>query len=127
MTTNSRTQDLLDILTEAVLGKQDNLDDIIQQHNIPHDQIEGLVDLVQKLHAVFVNQQPSGNFIKQLKRDLLGQNDQVLAPLRNLRGRAQIAAGAAGLAAFAGVTLMIARRYLGESSSEGTEIPVLQQ
>jgi hypothetical protein len=127
MTTKPQIYDLLDILTEAVLGQQDNLDEIIQQHDIPHDQIEGLADLIQKLHTVLGSQQPSGKFIKQLKRDLLRQNDQILAPLRNLRGRTQVAAGAAGIAAFAGLTLMIARRYLGASSSDGAEIPVLQQ
>lgn len=127
MTTNQQTQDLLDTLTNVVLGKQDNLDDIIREHDIPQNQVEDWVDLVQRLHSLYLNRQPSAKFVKQLKRDLLRDNEYLFAPFRNLQGRTQVAARAAGIAAFAGVTLMIARRYLTESSSEGTEIPVLQQ
>ena len=118
-TNDARIPDLLDVLTEAILGGQDDLDQIIEKYDIPLAKIEGLVDLIHGLRHMLVRHEPSKKFARELKRDLLGSE-------RRLPGRAQIAAGVAAAAAGAGVVLFARHRW-GDDSTQNAWVPALQR
>ncbi|GAB4519405.1 MAG: hypothetical protein OHK0046_28230 [Anaerolineae bacterium] len=125
MTDQNHMDDLLTALTEALLDEQYDLDHLIEEYNIPRTRVDGFVDLISNLRDVLAIQQPSDDFIKHLKQELVGSGDGLWERVRALPGRVQIAAG---VALIAGFVLISRRRTPGdEPAAQPAEIPVLQQ
>ncbi len=131
MTTPSNetnTTNLLDALTHAIFKDQNDLvDALFDQYKVPKGSLDNLFELIYQLRGVFTPADPSEEYLRSLKQELMGVDDTLLARMRYLPARVQVAAG---LAVIAGFLLLTRRRItsnpLGEASSE-YEIPVLQQ
>ena len=124
---NQETQfeDLLDAITEAMLHDQDDVSAVMARYSVPATRLDGLVDLIARLNTALTPQQPQDRFVRQLRRDLMGQQTGLLARVRYLPGRVQIAAG---LAVIAGVMLVSRRRGFDiQHTIQDAEIPLLQQ
>jgi len=125
---NQETQfeNLLDAITDAVLHNPDDVRAVIARHPVPATRLDGLAELIARLNATLTPQQPQDRFVRQLKRDLVGQQSGLLARLRYLPGRVQIAAG---LAVIAGGLMLFSRRRGFEipDTIQDAEIPLLQQ
>lgn len=121
---DNQMSNVLDALTEALLTEQHDIDKLLNQYGIPRGSLNGLIDLIYNLHNTFVRQQPSDDFVRSLKRDLVGDPDGIVERVRALPGRVHIAAGLAAIAA--GCLLILRRRIMG-NLDDGIEIPVLQQ
>lgn len=114
--------DLFDVLTEALLNEQYDIDHIVEEYDIPRSKVAGLVGLIDSLREALAVQKPSEEFVQSLKLELLGNNDGLLNRLRALPGRVQIAAGLALVAGF----VLISRRRLTNDEEATTEVPALQ-
>jgi hypothetical protein len=127
-TENQETQfeNLLDAITDALLHDQDDVNKIVARYPVPATRLDGLVDLITRLNIALTPQQPRDRFVHQLKRDLVGQQSGLLARLRYLPGRVQIAAG---LAVIAGGLMLVSRRrgFDIQDAIQDAEIPLLQQ
>lgn len=121
----SETQmpDLLDAITDALLTEQQDIEKLLKQYGVPRGSLDGMIHLIRDLREMFVWQQPSDAFVKNLKRELLGEPEGLVQRVRALPGRVQIAAG---MALVAGCALILSRRFMDETS-ESADIPVLQQ
>ncbi len=115
--------ELLDAITQAMLAEQDDVDYILERYAVQGGQVKGLITLVHGLRNLLYAQDPSEKFVKDLKKDLLGQSKGVGARLRAMPARVQLAAGvAAVLAGF----MLITRRRLFNLSHDNKEVPALQ-
>lgn len=125
MTSDLELQALLSAVTDALLAdEQADLDGIIRQYDVPRTQVDSLVWLIRRLHVTLVGAQPSKRFVRRLKHDLVGtERSNVVARIRYLPPRVQIAAG---VALVAGFMLLTYRRLIDESRREKQEVPVLQ-
>lgn len=112
--TNSLTNDtilenLLSAVTDALLADTANLDAIIGQYDVSRSEVNSFVNLIRRLHVTLVGVQPSKRFIRRLKSDLMGESEaNVIARVRHLPPRVQIAAGVALVAGF----MLLSRRRL---------------
>ncbi|MBL8154936.1 MAG: hypothetical protein JNM70_12195 [Anaerolineae bacterium] len=125
MTSDLELQALLSAVTDALLADdQADLDGIIRQYDVPRTQVDGLVWLIRRLHVTLVGAQPSKRFVRRLKHDLVGtERSSVVARIRYLPPRVQIAAG---VALVAGFMLLTYRRLMDDSRREKQEVPALQ-
>jgi hypothetical protein len=125
MTSDLELQSLLSAVTDALLAdEQADLDGIIRQYAVPRTEVDSLVWLIRRLHMTLVGAQPSKRFVRRLKHDLVGSHRQgVVARIRYLPPRVQIAAG---VALVAGFMLLTYRRLVDESRREKQEVPALQ-
>ena len=116
----SQLENLLSAVTDALLVSDDNLDAVIAQYDVSPDTVTRLVNLIRRLHVTFVGVQPSQRYVQRLKKDLIGVPGKgVLARVRYLPPRVQIAAGIAVLAGF----MLISRRRM---IDDAREAPALQ-
>ncbi len=113
---------LLDVITEALLAEQYDIDHIVREYDVPESRVNGLVDLIHDLRDLLFTQPVSDDFVKRLKEDLIGKKDGVFDRLRYLPGRVQIAAGLTLVAGF----MLISRRRFVDSSADGGDLGVLQ-
>lgn len=124
MTTDHHMQNLLAAVTEALMAEDgDDLDTIISQYAVPRTEVEGFIGIIQRLHLTLVGAAPSRRFVGRLKRDLIGNHRQgVVARIRYLPPRVQIAAGAALVAGF---MLLTWRRMMDDTRREKQEMVTL--
>lgn len=125
MTSDLELQSLLSAVTDALLAdEQADLDGIIRQYDVRRTEVDSLVWLIRRLHVTLVGAQPSRRFVRRLKHDLVGtERSSVVARIRYLPPRVQIAAG---VALVAGFMLLTYRRVVDESRREKQEVPALQ-
>jgi hypothetical protein len=82
------------------------------------------VSIIRRLHVTLVGAQPSQRFVKRLHNDLVGSNRNLVARIRYLPPRVQIAAG---IALVAGFIILNRRRLVDDSRRDQQEVPALQQ
>lgn len=114
-------QNLLAAVTDALLAdNQTDIDMAMGRYPGPRAEVEGLVGLIRHLHTVLVGQAPSKRFVRRLKHDLVGANSRnLMARVRYLPPRVQIAAGIAVIITFMFITR---RRLLDESRREEADL-----
>ncbi|MBZ0280852.1 MAG: hypothetical protein K8L97_08925 [Anaerolineae bacterium] len=125
MANDLQLENLLSAVTDALLAEEgQNLDLIVGRYAVPRSEVEGLVGIIRRLHVTMVGAQPSRRFVRRLKHELVGMpNTNVVARIRYLPPRVQLAAG---IALVAGFMLITRRRMMDESRREKHEVPVLQ-
>lgn len=101
-------------MTEDVLNGQDaDIHGLAIYHDIPVQEAQAYSGLVSRLDSTLVDVQPSAQFKKQLRSELVGEETStVLQRLRKLPPRLQLAAG---IALFAAMALLGRRRFAGEA------------
>lgn len=118
MTQQNELQNLLSAVTDAILAEEANLDSILNQYQVSHEQVTGFVSLIYNLHQALVGVQPSKRFVRRLKQDLIATgNVNMLGRVRRLPPRVQIAAGVALVAGF----MLISRRRMMADAPEGSQ------
>jgi len=124
MANNLELENLLSAVTEAMLADdQRDLDSIVSRYAVPRQDVEGLIGMIRRLHITLVGVQPSRRFVGRLRHELVGSRYNMVARVRYLPPRVQIAAG---IALVAGFMLLSRRRMIEETQHENQEIPVLQ-
>jgi hypothetical protein len=101
------------------------LDTIVSRYAVPRGELEGLVNVIRKLHVVLIGVRPSRRFAQKLRQELMGQRQQsVINRLRYLPPRVQIAGGIVLVAGF----MLLQRRRAAASLAEpdGQEMPALR-
>ncbi len=124
MTTEQHIENLLAAVTDALLADDGvDLDTIVSRYAVPRAQVEGFLGIIQRLHHTLVGAAPSRRFVGRLKHDLIGNHRQgVVARIRYLPPRVQIAAGAALVAGF---MLLTWRRMMDDTRREKQEMVTL--
>ncbi|RMG75817.1 MAG: hypothetical protein D6711_05550 [Chloroflexi bacterium] len=111
-------QNLFNDITDAILtGDETTVNQLAP--NVPHE----IPLLIHELHTAFQLKQPSDQFVRSLKRDLIGQNYPRTSRVHRLPGRVQLATGIAALVA----GLMWVARRRDVRSTNDVDVPVLQQ
>src|SRR5215475_11956525 len=124
MANNLELENLLSAVTEAMLAEDKrDLDTILSRYAVPRQEVEGLIGIIQRLHVALVGAKPSRRFVGRLRHELVGSRYNVVARVRYLPPRVQIAAGVAFVAGF---ILLNRRRMMEETRRETSEVPVLQ-
>jgi hypothetical protein len=125
MATELQLQDLLSAVTDAMLAEEHaDIETVIGRYAVPRAEVEGLIGIIRRLHITLVGAQPSQRFVQRLQHDLIGSHRAgVVARIRHLPPRVQIAAG---VALVAGFMLLTRRRMMEEARREKQEVPVLQ-
>ncbi len=113
-------QNLLDSMTNALLGGQDDHAAHLSRKDA---NLTGFMSLILMLQTALKPQQPSDRFMRQLKRDLVGEPSGVLSKLNMLPARVRIATGLA--AGIAGI-MWISRRNVRSNEDDGADLSVLQ-
>ena len=120
MPSDTKMQELLTALTEAVIAEDNNLDAIVDYYeDIPRKEANGLLHLIRRLHKAYVVVQPSQAFSRRLKQDLIG------VPRKNLIWRwrslpptgSRRASASAGAAVRASTTRRASRSSMPRSST----------
>lgn len=114
-------QNLLAAVTEAIIHDEQDLDDIVTRYAVPRADVEGLINVIQKLHIVLVGVRPSRRFAQRLRQELMGQQMNVISRLRYLPPRVQIAAG---IVLIGGFMLISRRRFAGDDVQEAPVVHV---
>lgn len=117
----SKLQNLLSAVTDALLAEKGDIDQIIAQYGVERGSVDGLVNIIRRLHLTLVGQQPSDRFVQRLRQDLLGDNSGVFSRLRFLPARVQIAAGFTLVAGF----MLFTRRRIIDDAKKSAEMPAL--
>jgi len=125
MANDLELQNLLSAVTDAMLAdKNGDIDKIIGRYAVPRTEVDSLIGVIHRLHFTLVGAQPSRRFVHRLKTDLMGAPDRnVVARIRYLPPRVQIAAG---IALVAGFMLLSRRLMIDDVRQEQQESPVLQ-
>jgi hypothetical protein len=121
----SELETLLAAVTEAIIHDEQDLDRIVSRYAVPRGELEGLVNVIRRLHVVLVGVRPSRRFAQRLRLELMGQRQQgVINRLRYLPPRVQIAGGIVLVAGF----MLLQRRRAAASLAEpdGQEMPALR-
>lgn len=117
-------QNLLDAVTEAILNDEQDLDIIVSRYAVPRAEVEGLINVIKRLHIVLVGVRPSRRFAQRLRQELMGQHQRnVINRLRYLPPRVQIAGG---IVLVAGFMLLSRRRYASLGDDEPQEAPAVR-
>jgi len=126
MATELQLQDLLSAVTDALLADESaDLDTLVAQYAVPRAEVENFLGVIRRLHIMLVGAQPSRRFVRRLKHDLVGEsNSNVVARIRYLPARVQIAAG---VALVAGFMLLTRRRMLDEVKHDKKKVPAILQ
>jgi hypothetical protein len=121
MNSETQLQDLLSAVTDALLAEDRNIDPIISRYQVSPTQVNVLVAIIRRLHMTMVGAQPSQQFVRRLKQDLMGEPvPNVIMRIRRLPPRVQIAAGIALLAGF----MLIQRRRMQEYARQERQVQV---
>jgi hypothetical protein len=125
MANDLELQSLLSAVTDAMLADPNgDIDSIIGRYAVPRAEVDSLIGIIHRLHLTLVGAQPSRRFVRRLKTDLIGTSERnVVARIRYLPPRVQIAAG---IALVAGFMLLSRRRMIEDIQAEPQEAPVLQ-
>jgi hypothetical protein len=119
--TETKMENLLGELTDALLSGETDFDYIIEKHNIPDDNVNEALAIVHLLQAELTLQKPSTEFVRELKNDLVGQGG-MFTRLSYVPVRVQITAG---LAVFSGFAYIMGKRVTGEDQEEEQDISML--
>ena len=124
---DAHLQDLLSAVTDALLAGESTLDQIVRDYDVPRERVEGVMNLIRRLHTALTGVQPSRRFVRRLKIELVGEtNLGIVNRVRYLPPRVQIAAG---VALVAGFMILNRRRMLaeahGDSQSTASEAPAV--
>jgi chloramphenicol 3-O-phosphotransferase len=120
----SELETLLAAVTEAIIHDEQDLDQIVSRYAVPRGELEGLVNVIRRLHVVLVGVRPSRRFAQRLRLELMGQRQQgVIQRLRYLPPRVQIAGG---IVLVAGFMLLQRRRAASLAEPDGQEMPALR-
>ena len=125
-TSENRFEDLLSELTDAMLhdASARQVNTLVDSYDVAAVDINPFKDMIYQLQGVLTPQQPSDQFAKRLKRDLMGQQRYTFMDrLRYLPARVHVAAGFAVVAGF----MLITRRRIGIDIDDAVELPALQQ
>ena len=119
---DTKMENLLGELTDALLSGETDFDYIIEKHNISNDKVNEALGIVRLLQKELTIQQPSTAFVRELKQDLVRQ-DGMFTRLRYVPVRVQITAG---LAVFSGFAYIMGKRVTGEDDEEESDTSFLQ-
>jgi len=124
MATEFQLDNLFSAVTDALLADSNaDLDTIIAQYAVPRADVYSLLGIIRRLHLTLVGAQPSRRFVRRLKSDLMSSpQPNVMARIRYLPARVQIAAG---IALVAGFMLITRRRMLDEVKHDKKEAPAV--
>ncbi len=123
-TDHTDMQHLLTAVTDALLADQTDLSRIISGYDVPQDQVTAFIHLIERLHHSLAGVQPSKRFVRRLKQDLIvNKENNVLARVRHLPPRVQIAAG---IALVAGFMLFSRHRLISDARQETQEAVTAQ-
>ncbi len=115
-------QDLLDAVTEAIINEEEGLDQIVTRYDVPRSDVEGLVNLVHRLHVALVGVRPSRRFAQRLRLELMGEQRRgVISRVRYLPPRVQIAGAIVLVGGF-----MLLRHRHHSVQADAQEVPALQ-
>lgn len=115
MTSDVKMQNFLADVTDAMLTGED-LDTVRRRHGMLRHDHDELVTLIRQLDEAMVPHQPSAEFSRRLKADLLDDpKPGVILRLRGLPARVQMAAAAT---VFGGFVLFLRRRFFGTVTSK---------
>lgn len=107
-------QNLLDAIA-AALRQDDDIEELIKQSAVPHDEAESLADLIQSLQASLVPVEPTARFTEELEAQLMNTRRGVVTRMRQMPARVHIAAV---LAVAAGFGLIVWRRIMGSAMTQ---------
>lgn len=110
MTSDVKMQNLMSDVTDAILAGE-SADGVRAQYGIPRHESDELTELVISLNKAMIQVEPSVQFTRRLKADLMEQNVSVFWRLRRMPTRVRFAAVAAVLGGFA---LLLQRLFIGE-------------
>ncbi len=121
----STLQNLLSAVTDALLRGEEDIDEIVAQHQVARPDVENWLKLIRTLHGVLVGVQPSPAFARRLESQLMGPSraSGLIRRVRRLPARVQIAAL---IALLAGFMLITRRRLLEETRRDIGEAPALR-
>jgi hypothetical protein len=118
---NRALEDLLSAVTDALLAEEssEGIEAIIAHHHVPRADVQTYMQVINHLHRAMVGVQPSRRFVRRLKVDLTGSAERnVIARVRHLPPRVQIAAG---IALVAGFMFFSRRRMIHDARQESQE------
>jgi hypothetical protein len=119
MASQSPLEDLLSAVTDALLLEDQPIEPIIARYDVDRTQVKTFVTLIERLHRTLTGVQPSPRFVKKLKADLMGSQQRgVLARMRYLPPRVQVAAG---FVAMIGFILLAHRRITDLTQTDKAE------
>ena len=99
-------QNLVNEVTDALLAGE-NLDTVRRKHDVARGDADDLINLIERINQSMQKVEPSAQFAKSLKADLMGeQRTGVVGQIRKLPARVQYAA----VVAIVGGFLLILRR-----------------
>ncbi len=120
----SELQNLLAAVTEAIINDEQDLDTIVSRYAVPRADVEGLINVIKRMHIALIGVRPSRRFAQRLRQELMGQHSyNVINRLRYLPPRVQIAGG---IVLIAGFMLLSRRRFAGMTDDEPQEAPALR-
>ncbi len=120
--TTPQIEDMLSALTDALVGAGD-VDQVARRYGVSRAEVLGFIVLIERLHRALVGVKPSHRFAHRLRQDLMGApRMNVLARIRKLPPRVQIAASVALVATF----LLLARRRLLTDETHETGAPEIE-
>jgi hypothetical protein len=97
MSSSSETQlqNLLSSVTDALLSGR-SVDPLTREYDVHGEHVDGLLDVIRRLHTAMTGVQPSRRFVRRLRIELVGETDRNLVTrIRYLPPRVQVAAGVA--------------------------------
>jgi hypothetical protein len=111
MTSDVKMQNLVNEVTDALLAGE-NLDTVRRKHDVARGDADDLINLIERINQSMQKVEPSAQFAKSLKADLMGeQRTGVVGQIRKLPARVQYAAV---VAIVGGFLLILRRMFFGE-------------
>ncbi|MDE2948496.1 MAG: hypothetical protein OXT05_15475 [Chloroflexota bacterium] len=107
-------QDLLDAITTG-LQNGDGVDSLIAQSDLPQEDADDFVEMIQALQTALTPLEPREEFSTILHADLLEGESSLLGRLRGMPARVHVAAF---LAIFFGFVLFALRRLFGSETAQ---------
>lgn len=121
---DARTENFLSALTDALLSGRTVDTSLAARYGVSQSDASEYTRIIDALSGTLVPVHPSRKFVRLLRQDLIGSEESgVVASVRSLPPRVQIAAG---LALLAGFFLLLRRRNAGQvgRSHEPGTVPV---
>ena len=111
MTSDVKMQNLVNEVTDALLAGE-NIDNVRRKHDVSRVESDELINLIERINHSMQKVEPSTQFAKSLKAELLGeQRTGVVGQIRKLPARVQYAAV---VAIIGGFLLILRRMFFGE-------------
>lgn len=111
----SSVEDILAEYADGLVTGGIQANDLIQKYDIQaHSELAAMLKLAQALEGILVQVEPSPEFVRDLRRELLHEPQSVLNRLGKLSSvqMGQLAAGIGGLTLAAGILWLAGRSYL---------------